>query len=66
MVFKEVGDFCGGWIQTEEETKLKNHLKWARLKVKMDERAASKVVKVKLEEIQYEVQVWCEALVETP
>lgn len=32
--FKEVGDFCGGWIQTEEETEVKNLLKWARVKVK--------------------------------
>lgn len=32
-VFAAVGDYCGGRIQTEEETELRNHLKWARLKV---------------------------------
>lgn len=30
---KEIGDYYGGWIKTEEST-LKNHLKWARTKVK--------------------------------
>lgn len=50
-VFKEVGDYWGGWIQTEEETKLRNHLKWARLKVKGDGDAVSKVVKVEFEGI---------------
>uniref|UniRef100_M1E0Z3 DUF4283 domain-containing protein n=1 Tax=Solanum tuberosum TaxID=4113 RepID=M1E0Z3_SOLTU len=30
-VFKAVGDFCGGWVKTEEETDLRNHLKWARI-----------------------------------
>lgn len=31
-VFKAIGDHCGGWIKTEETT-LKNHLCWARIKV---------------------------------
>lgn len=26
-VFKAIGDQCGGWIETEEETQLRNHLK---------------------------------------
>ncbi|WMV18955.1 hypothetical protein MTR67_012340, partial [Solanum verrucosum] len=31
-VFREIGNLCGGWIRTEEETELRNHLKWARPK----------------------------------
>ncbi|KAG5607820.1 hypothetical protein H5410_029312 [Solanum commersonii] len=31
--FKAIGDICGGWTETEEETQLQNHLKWARIKV---------------------------------
>lgn len=31
---KELGNKCEGWIKTEEETSLKNHFLWARLKVK--------------------------------
>lgn len=34
--FKAIGDFCGGWIEIEEETQLQNHLKWARIKVEGD------------------------------
>lgn len=35
-MFKDIGDQCGGWLETEEETSLRNHLKWARLKIKGD------------------------------
>ncbi|KAG5589820.1 hypothetical protein H5410_040334 [Solanum commersonii] len=34
--FKAIGDFCGGWVETEEETHLRNHLKWARIKINGD------------------------------
>lgn len=60
-VFKKVGDFCGGWIQTEEETELKNHLKWARIKVKGDGSSVPKAVKVEFEGLISEIQIWCEA-----
>uniref|UniRef100_A0A0V0HDM9 Putative ovule protein n=1 Tax=Solanum chacoense TaxID=4108 RepID=A0A0V0HDM9_SOLCH len=33
-VMKEIGDKCGGWRENEEETELKNHLRWARIRVK--------------------------------
>lgn len=33
-VMKEMGDQCGGWIEMEEETQLKNHLRWAYIRVK--------------------------------
>ncbi|KAF3635734.1 hypothetical protein FXO37_25838 [Capsicum annuum] len=32
--FQEIGDRCGGWLRIEEETELRNHLKWARIEVK--------------------------------
>ncbi|KAG5591119.1 hypothetical protein H5410_041633 [Solanum commersonii] len=32
-VFQEKGEICGGWVAMEEETKLKNHMKWARILV---------------------------------
>ncbi|KAF3666432.1 hypothetical protein FXO38_09077 [Capsicum annuum] len=37
-VFIVIGDFCGGWVETEEETQLRNHLKWARIKIRGDGR----------------------------
>lgn len=33
-IFSKIRDMCGGFIETEEETSLKNHLQWARIKVK--------------------------------
>lgn len=33
-IMKEMGDKCGGWLATEEETTIKDHLRWARIKVK--------------------------------
>ncbi|WMV45903.1 hypothetical protein MTR67_039288 [Solanum verrucosum] len=32
--FKEIGDGCGGWLEIEDERGLKNHLRWARIRVK--------------------------------
>ncbi|KAF3682900.1 hypothetical protein FXO37_02114 [Capsicum annuum] len=37
-VFIVIGDFCGGWVETEEETQLRHHLKWARIKIRGDGR----------------------------
>lgn len=64
-VFKEVGEFCGGWIETEEETELKNHLKWARIKVRRDGSAIPKAVKIEFEVVVFEIQMWCESPVRT-
>ncbi|KAH0636305.1 hypothetical protein KY290_038349 [Solanum tuberosum] len=59
-VFKAVGDFCGGWVKTEEETDLRNHLKWARMLVKANENSIPKEVKIAFEGIEYIIQVWDE------
>ncbi|PHU07654.1 hypothetical protein BC332_24143 [Capsicum chinense] len=29
---KKIGDECGGWLENEEETELRNHLRWARIR----------------------------------
>ncbi|KAG5624591.1 hypothetical protein H5410_009809 [Solanum commersonii] len=38
---KEIGKKCRGWLKTEEETELKNHLRWARIKGKVHKSADS-------------------------
>ncbi|WMV49675.1 hypothetical protein MTR67_043060 [Solanum verrucosum] len=35
-IFRLIGEYCGGWAETEEETTLRNHIKWARIKVHGD------------------------------
>ncbi|WMV46110.1 hypothetical protein MTR67_039495 [Solanum verrucosum] len=59
-VFQEIGDMCGGWIETEEETELKNHLKWARILVK-NERNLPKEVSVACDGITYFFPIWAES-----
>ncbi|KAG5624666.1 hypothetical protein H5410_009884 [Solanum commersonii] len=59
-VFKAVGDFCGGWLKTGEETELRNHLKWARILVKANGISILKLVKIVFEGIKYIIQVWDE------
>uniref|UniRef100_M1CUG5 Uncharacterized protein n=1 Tax=Solanum tuberosum TaxID=4113 RepID=M1CUG5_SOLTU len=44
--FQDIGNLCGGYIDTEEETSLKNHLHWARINVRGDGSAVPKEVEV--------------------
>ncbi|TMW80531.1 hypothetical protein EJD97_018727 [Solanum chilense] len=61
-VFQEMGNFCGGWIRTEEETELRNHLKWARLKVRGDGDSVPNSVQLVHEGLTFKVQIWVEML----
>ncbi|WMV30144.1 hypothetical protein MTR67_023538 [Solanum verrucosum] len=60
-VFQEIGDLCGGWIETEEETELKNHLKWARILVKNNGRNLPREVSVACDGITYFFPIWAES-----
>ncbi|KAG5619008.1 hypothetical protein H5410_018832 [Solanum commersonii] len=60
-VFKEIGNLCGGYIETEEETSLKNHLHWARIKVKGDGERIPREVEITCDDFTYTIPVWCEA-----
>ncbi|WMV40484.1 hypothetical protein MTR67_033869 [Solanum verrucosum] len=60
-VFKEIGDICGGFNETEEETSLKNHLHWARIKVRGDGERIPREVEVTCDGFTYTIPVWCEA-----
>ncbi|WMV24588.1 hypothetical protein MTR67_017973 [Solanum verrucosum] len=60
-ILREIGNLCGGWIQTEEETELRNHLKWARIKVRGDEESVPKTVELIHDGSIFKVQIWIEA-----
>uniref|UniRef100_M1A393 Uncharacterized protein n=1 Tax=Solanum tuberosum TaxID=4113 RepID=M1A393_SOLTU len=62
-IFKVIGDFYGGWVETEEETQLRNHLKWARIKIKGDGADIPKEVTIDGGRICYMMQIWAELLV---
>lgn len=44
-IFTKIGNFYGSFIEMEEESCLKNHLQWARIKDKGDSRKGSNKVK---------------------
>lgn len=58
--FKAIEDFCGGWIETEEETQLRNHLKWARIKIKGNGSEVPKEVTIDDGSLLYTMHVWTE------
>ncbi|KAH0722376.1 hypothetical protein KY290_005057 [Solanum tuberosum] len=63
LIMKEIGDWCGGWIETEEETDLKNHLRWARIRVKGLTKKILLSIEIANEENIFSLPIWVEALV---
>lgn len=69
-VFQQIRDFCGGRIETEEETELKNHMKWDRILVTIDGRCLILVtndgrclprkVSISWNGVTYYVPIWAE------
>ncbi|KAG5620116.1 hypothetical protein H5410_005334, partial [Solanum commersonii] len=60
QVFEEIGQLCGGWVATEEETKLKNHMKWKRILVANSGRNIPKEVSILRGKIRYHFPIWVE------
>ncbi|KAF3624451.1 hypothetical protein FXO38_30262 [Capsicum annuum] len=63
QAFVEIGRICGGWVATEEDTELKNHMKWARILVANDGRNIPKEVKISRGGINYYFPIWVESKV---
>ncbi|KAH0654386.1 hypothetical protein KY289_032064 [Solanum tuberosum] len=61
-VFREIGNLYGGWIRTEVETELRNHLKWVRLKVQADGESILSTVELTYGDLTFKVQIWVETL----
>ncbi|KAH0738018.1 hypothetical protein KY290_036723 [Solanum tuberosum] len=61
QVFQEIGNLCGGWLATEEETELKNHMMWARILVENDGRNIPKEVSVSRYGVVYHFPIWAES-----
>ncbi|KAG5622396.1 hypothetical protein H5410_007614 [Solanum commersonii] len=59
-VFKEIGEICGGWVATEEETELKNHMKWARILVSNDGSSIPREVAISRNGVKYHFPIWAE------
>ncbi|KAH0657335.1 hypothetical protein KY285_032217 [Solanum tuberosum] len=59
-VFKEIGEICRGWVATEEETELKNHMKWARILVSNDGSSIPREVAISRNGVKYHFPIWAE------
>ncbi|KAG5616845.1 hypothetical protein H5410_016669 [Solanum commersonii] len=58
--FKEIGELCGGWLMTEEETELRNHLKWARIEIRGDGRSIPSEVSISRDGTKFIIPIWAE------
>lgn len=59
-VFYEIGQLCGGWVATEEETEIRNHMKWARILVANDGRSIPNEVTIVHNGITFVISIWVE------
>ncbi|KAG5606723.1 hypothetical protein H5410_028215 [Solanum commersonii] len=59
-MMKEIGDACGGWLENEEETELKNHLRWARIRVRGPKEKIPTSIEVADGDLIYTLPIWCE------
>lgn len=60
-VFQETGKICGGWVATEEETELRNHMKWAGILVANDRRYVPREVSITQNGLEYFFPNWVES-----
>uniref|UniRef100_M1AGV7 DUF4283 domain-containing protein n=1 Tax=Solanum tuberosum TaxID=4113 RepID=M1AGV7_SOLTU len=60
-VMKEIGEKCGGWIENKEETEIKNHLRWARIRVKGPREQIPSTVEVDDGDYTFSLPVRCES-----
>ncbi|KAG5616441.1 hypothetical protein H5410_016265 [Solanum commersonii] len=60
-IMKEIGDRCGGWIESEEETDIKNHLRWARIRVKGTAKKIPTSIEIADEENIFSLPIWVES-----
>lgn len=58
---KKIGDECGGWLENEEETKLRNHLRWARIRVKGPRVKIPTSIEIGDGELIHSLPIWCES-----
>lgn len=61
--FTEIGNLCGGWVETEE-TGLKNHWKWATIKICGDEKNCQREVLIERDGINFFNPIWVETKVQ--
>lgn len=59
-IMKEIGDTCGGWLESEEEIELKNHLRWEMIRVRGPKEKIPVSIEVVDDDLVYSLSIWCE------
>lgn len=60
-VFQVIGEVCGEWLATEEETELRNHMKWARILVANEGKSILKEVAISHNGLKFCIPIWAES-----
>ncbi|KAG5579488.1 hypothetical protein H5410_050115 [Solanum commersonii] len=60
-VMKMIGKVCGGLLENEEETELKNHLRWACIRVRGPKEKIPSLIEVSDGGLICKLSVWVEA-----
>ncbi|KAH0645495.1 hypothetical protein KY284_033379 [Solanum tuberosum] len=58
---KEIRDKCGGWLATKEETTIKNHMRWAQIKLEGPIENIPREVEIQDGSLIFSIPVWVEA-----
>ncbi|KAG5605501.1 hypothetical protein H5410_026993 [Solanum commersonii] len=58
---KKVSERCNGWFEIEEETELKNHLRWAHVRVKGPLKTIPATVDIANRNLIFLLPIWLEA-----
>uniref|UniRef100_A0A3Q7EYH1 DUF4283 domain-containing protein n=1 Tax=Solanum lycopersicum TaxID=4081 RepID=A0A3Q7EYH1_SOLLC len=53
-------DLCGGWLDMEEKTQLKNHLRWARLRVMGPREKITSSIEISDDNLIFTLPIWIE------
>lgn len=59
-VFSAIGNFCGSFLYMDEETRLRSHLRWARIVVRASLENIPSTVKIAMGGWTFEVPLWVE------
>ena len=60
MCVKKIGDGCGTYIETDEETLAPAILHWARILVRLEGKEFPSSIQIFLRDWSFKVKLWCE------
>lgn len=62
-LFKKIGDRLGGYLEDDDDSKFRTHIKWVRICVRFSRNKFSANWKFKVEDLTFTVLVWVKSTV---